>query len=58
MLTEQCRADWYSVVYAGTWMVTKYRKQARITGVQTTARLMRSRGVPIALTLRILGVQQ
>jgi hypothetical protein len=58
MLSTQCRADWYSVVYAGTWLVTKYRKQARVCGVRHTAEQMRKRGVPLALTLRILGVQQ
>ena len=55
MLVNGTRHDFFTMQYAGAWMVAKYRKQARITGVQTTARLMRSRGVPLALALRILG---
>ena len=55
MLVNGSRHDFYTIQYAGCWMTAKYRKQARMTGIQTTARLMRKRGVPLALALRILG---
>jgi hypothetical protein len=58
MLSTQCRSDFYAVQYAGTWMVAKLRRQARTAGVFHMATMCRKRGMPLALTLRILGAQQ
>jgi hypothetical protein len=55
MLTEQCRADFYAVQYAGTWLVAKSRRQALHCGTQHAARLLRKQGCPLHLALRILG---
>lgn len=43
---------------AGRWFCQKYRRLARESGVQQSARNMRKQGVPLDVALAVLGVRQ
>lgn len=43
-----------AIVEAGMFLLTKFRYQARISGVQHAALLLRKQGVPLAMTLLLL----
>lgn len=39
------------------WLVWRFRQMAREEGVQTTARRLRKYGIPLAIALRVLGIE-
>lgn len=43
--------------YIGTWHVLKYRKRVQVVGVRAVAAQLKKQGVPLDVTLRVLGIQ-